>query len=261
MRAGRRGLSATQHADARPDRLWLVLPTYNEAENLEHFAAAVLPELERASRRPHVLVVDDDSPDGTGRIAARLSAEDPRISVLHNGPKRGLGRAYVAGFRHALAAGADLLMEMDADFSHDVADVPRLVAGMHEADLVIGSRYVEGGGVADWDPIRRALSRGGCWYARKVLGLDVRDLTSGFKCYRSTVLSALELDTVRANGYVFQIEMTYRAIRRGYSVAEVPIRFADRRQGTSKMTPAVALEAVWKVPALRAAETRRGRHG
>ena len=245
-------MSSQPTTDARPDRLWLVLPTYNEAENLEAFAARVLPELERASRRPHLLVVDDDSPDGTGRIAARLGTADPRISVLHNGSKRGLGRAYTAGFKHALAAGADLVMQMDADFSHDVADVPSLAAATGEADLVIGSRYVQGGGVADWSLGRRSLSRGGCWYARKVLGIDVRDLTSGFKCYRSSVLSALELDTVRANGYVFQIEMTHRAVHAGYRVAEVPIWFADRRAGTSKMTATVALEAVWKVPALRA---------
>jgi len=238
---------------------WLVVPTYNEAENLEPLLAAVLPALAAGSEDPHVLVVDDDSPDGTGRLAERLAATDPRVHVLHHGAKAGLGRAYLAGFKHALAAGADRVLEMDADFSHDPADLPRLLAASAEADLVLGSRYVRGGGVADWGAGRRLLSRGGSLYARTVLGVRVSDLTGGFKCFRREVLAALDLDGVRANGYVFQIEMTFRALHAGFRVAEVPIVFRDREAGASKMTAAVALEAIWKVPALRLRLPRRRR--
>jgi len=238
---------------------WLVVPTYNEAENLEALLSAVLPALGAGASDPHVLVVDDDSPDGTGRLAERLAAADPRVHVLHHGAKAGLGRAYIAGFKHALAAGADLVLEMDADLSHDPADLPRLLARSAGADIVLGSRYAPGGGVADWGLGRRLLSRGGSLYARTVLGVGVRDLTGGFKCFRRDVLAALDLDGVRANGYVFQIEMTFRALHAGFTVAEVPIVFRERAAGSSKMTAAVALEAIWKVPALRLRLPRRRR--
>jgi dolichol-phosphate mannosyltransferase len=230
---------------------WLVLPTFNEAENLEPLVRAVLPELERSGHPHKVLVVDDDSPDGTGQIADRLAGELDSVEVLHRARKEGLGPAYLAGFGVALQGGAGLVLEMDSDFSHDPADVPRLIAGSETADLVLGSRYVPGGGITDWGALRRALSRAGSWYARTVLGLRVRDLTGGFKCFHREVLEALGLDGVRANGYCFQIELTYRAVKAGFSVAEVPIVFRERRAGRSKMTTAIAAEAAWKVPALR----------
>ena len=235
---------------------WLVLPTYNEARNVEPLVRAVLPRLEAAGGH-RVLIVDDDSPDGTGRVADRLAAECDAVQVLHRKCKEGLGPAYLAGFDVALSAGADLVLEMDADFSHDPADVPRLIRAADEAHLVLGSRYVPGGGIRDWGPLRRTLSRGGSWYARTVLGVPVRDLTGGFKCFRREVLQALDLSSVHANGYGFQIELTYRALREGFTVKEIPIVFSDRRAGESKMTPRIALEAVWKVPALRL-ELRRG---
>ena len=230
---------------------WLILPTYDEAENVEPFVRAVLPQLASAAPEHRVLIVDDSSPDGTGEIAERLAAELEPVEVLHRASKEGLGRAYLAGFDHALAAGADLLIEMDADFSHDPADVPRLLEAAREADLVLSSRYVDGGGVRDWGLARRALSRGGCWYARTVLGVPVRDLTGGFKCFRRQVLESLDLGSVHAGGYGFQIELTYRAVQAGFSVKEIPITFRDRERGVSKMTPRIALEAVWKVPALK----------
>jgi dolichol-phosphate mannosyltransferase len=233
--------------------VWLVLPTYNEADNLEPFVRAVLPHLAAAAPAGHrVLVVDDDSPDGTGAIADRLAAELEAVEVLHRAAKEGLGRAYLAGFGVALAAGADLVCEMDADFSHDPADLPRLIAAAQEADVVLGSRYVAGGGVGDWGPVRRTLSRGGTLYARAVLGVPVRDLTGGFKCIRRTVLTVLDLERVHADGYGFQIELTYRALRAGFRVREVPIVFYERRAGQSKMTLRIAIEALWKVAALRA---------
>jgi dolichol-phosphate mannosyltransferase len=230
---------------------WVILPTYNEADNLEPLVRAVLPELEAAGVEPHVLVVDDASPDGTGELADRLGAEEPAVEVLHRERKLGLAPAYLAGFRTALAGGADLVLEMDADFSHDPADLPRLIAASEEADLVLGSRYVDGGGVTEWGAVRRLLSRGGSWYARVILGLPVRDLTGGFKCFRREVLEALDLSRVHADGYGFQIELTYRAVRAGFRVAEVPIVFRERRVGRSKMSTRIALEAVWKVPILR----------
>ena len=232
---------------------WLILPTYDEAENLEPLVRAVLPELASAPGGHRVLVVDDASPDGTGEIADRLAAELDAVEVLHRPRKEGLGRAYLAGFRRALEAGADLVLEMDADFSHRPADLPRLIEAAADADLVLGSRYVPGGGVAGWGPLRRLVSRGGCGYARRVLGLGVRDLTGGFKCFRRVVLERLDLERVHANGYGFQVELTYRAIRAGFRVREVPIVFRERRTGASKMTARIALEAVWKVPALRLA--------
>jgi dolichol-phosphate mannosyltransferase len=237
---------------------WLVLPTYNEAENLEAIVAAALPRLaEAAEAHPEtagehrVLIVDDSSPDGTGRIADELAARHEAVEVLHRRGKEGLGRAYLAGFERALGDGAALVLEMDADFSHDPADLPRLVAAAEGADLVLGSRYVEGGGVTDWGLVRRLLSRGGSWYARTVLGVRVCDLTGGFKCFRADALSGLGLDRVSTDGYGFQIELTYRAVCAGLRVREVPIVFRDRAAGSSKMTARIALEAVWKVPALR----------
>src|SRR3954447_25575081 len=229
---------------------WLILPTYNEAENIERIVRAALPSLASAVDDPHVLIVDDGSPDGTGDIADRLASEFAEVEVLHRTAKEGLGRAYLAGFSQALAAGADLVLEMDSDFSHDPADIPRLIEGSREADLVLGSRYVEGGGVEDWGVVRRALSRGGSWYARAVLRVPVRDLTGGFKCFRRQVLETLSLRQIHADGYGFQIELTYRAIQAGFKVLELPIRFSERRVGSSKMTARIALEAVWKVPAL-----------
>jgi dolichol-phosphate mannosyltransferase len=231
---------------------WLVLPTYNEAENLERIVRAALPELAKATPDHHILVVDDGSPDGTGEIADRLAAELEPVEVLHRTAKEGLGRAYLAGFERALASGADLVLEMDADFSHDPKDLPRLIAASSEADLVLGSRYVPGGGVTDWGFFRRMLSRGGSWYARVVLGVPVRDLTGGFKCFHRRTLEGIDYRNTHADGYGFQIEITYRAIKAGFRVKEIPIVFRDREQGTSKMSPRIAVEAVWKVPALRA---------
>ncbi len=227
---------------------WLVLPTYNEASNLEGIVEAVLDEL--ASPR-HLLVVDDSSPDGTGAIADRLAAEHDDVSVLHRARKQGLGPAYVAGFQEALAGGASLIAQMDADFSHDPVDLPRLVAASRDADLVLGSRYVQGGGVEDWGPIRRLISRGGCAYARAVLGLHVRDLTGGFKVFRREVLEAIDLPSISAFGYAFQVETTYRAHQAGFTVLELPITFRDRRVGESKMSKRIVLEAAWRVPAMR----------
>jgi dolichol-phosphate mannosyltransferase len=229
-----------------PDRRATVcLPTYNERENLE----AMLHALGDAGVR--VLVVDDNSPDGTGRLADRLAEELDYVDVLHRPHKEGLGPAYIAGFRQALADGAELVLEMDCDFSHDPKDVPRLIAATDEADLAIGSRYVEGGEVADWGPLRRAISAAGSIYARILLSLQIRDLTAGFKCYRSEVLRTIDLDAIDSKGYAFQIETTYRALRSGFRVVEVPVRFADREVGGSKMSGAIVVEAIWKVPALR----------
>ena len=234
---------------------WLILPTYNEAENIEPLVHAVLPQLESTGLEHTVLIVDDNSPDGTGEIADRLAAETERVRVLHRPHKEGLGRAYLAGFEVALAEGAELILEMDSDFSHDPVDLPRLIAATGAAHLVLGSRYVPGGGVLDWGIVRRALSRGGSAYARLLLGVPVRDLTGGFKCFHRRVLETIDLKGVHADGYGFQIELTYRAVRAGFTVTEVPITFRERRVGRSKMTARIALEAVWKVPALR---LRRG---
>ena len=231
--------------------VWLILPTYNEAENIERIVAAALPQL-AATGLPHrILVVDDGSPDGTGAIADRLATEHADVEVLHRTSKDGIGPAYLAGFGRALAGGAELVMEMDSDFSHDPADIPRLVAAAKDADLVLGSRYVDGGGVTDWGLGRRLISRGGSLYARLLLGVPVRDLTGGFKCFRRTVLEALDLSGVGTDGYGFQIEVTYRALRAGFRVEEVPILFRDRRVGASKMSARIAVEAFWKVPLLR----------
>ncbi len=198
-----------------------------------------------------VLVIDDNSPDGTGRLADRLAQELEYVDVLHRPRKEGLGPAYIAGFRQALADGAERILEMDCDFSHDPKDVPRLIAATEDTDLALGSRYVEGGEVADWGVVRRAVSAAGSVYARVLLSLQVRDLTGGFKCYRADVLRTIDLDAIDSKGYAFQIETTYRALRAGFRVIEVPIRFVDREVGGSKMSGAIVLEAIWKVPALR----------
>jgi dolichol-phosphate mannosyltransferase len=229
-------------------RATICLPTYDERENLEPMVRALAEVLGPDDR---VLVIDDSSPDGTGEIADRLAAELAWVDVLHRPRKEGLGRAYLDGFRTALAAGSELVLEMDCDFSHDPKDVPRLIGAAQDADVVLGSRYVTGGGTANWGLVRRAISRWGSLYAQLLLGLGVRDLTGGFKCYRREVLEAIDLDAIHSRGYAFQIETTYRAIRAGFRVVEVPIRFTDREVGGSKMSRAIVLEAVWKVPALR----------
>jgi dolichol-phosphate mannosyltransferase len=230
---------------------WLILPTYNEAENIEGLVRAALAQLETTGREHTILVVDDGSPDGTGRIVDRLAEELAFVRVLHRERKQGLGRAYLAGFGLALENRAELVLEMDADFSHDPADLPRLIAAAEAADLVLGSRYVPGGGVSSWGRVRRLLSRGGSAYARILLGVPVRDLTGGFKCFHRRVLEAIDLEHVHADGYGFQIELTYKAVRAGFTVAEIPILFRERSVGKSKMTARIALEAVWKVPLLR----------
>jgi dolichol-phosphate mannosyltransferase len=236
--------------DAAPgaDRAWVILPTYNEAENLERIVGAVLEQLPPSAT---VLVVDDNSPDGTGEIADGLAGSNESVRVLHRARKEGLGPAYLAGFHVALDAGAQRIIEMDADFSHDPAYLPRLIGAAENADLVIGSRYVPGGGVTDWGPMRRFISRGGSAYARMALGLPIRDLTGGFKCFRREVLEAINLDTIEARGYAFQVETTYRAIKAGFRVVEIPIVFRDRRDGTSKMRGAIVAEAIWRVPVMR----------
>jgi dolichol-phosphate mannosyltransferase len=226
----------------------ICLPTYNERENLEPMLRAL------GGKGVRVLVIDDNSPDGTGPLADRLAAELDYVEVLHRERKEGLGPAYLAGFRRALAEGAELVLEMDCDFSHDPNEVPRLLAAVEDgADLALGSRYVPGGGVRNWGLLRRVISAGGSLYARILLGVTVRDLTGGFKCYRREVLEAIDLDAVDSKGYAFQIETTYRVLRAGFKVVEVPITFADREVGGSKMSKAIVVEAVWKVPRLRLA--------
>ena len=226
----------------------ICLPTYNEHENLEPMLRALAPLGVR------VLVIDDNSPDGTGELADRLARELDFVSVLHRERKEGLGPAYIAGFKRALADGADLILELDCDFSHDPADVPRLIAACEAgADVALGSRYVQGGGTVNWGRTRRLVSTGGSLYARLLLGVRVRDLTGGFKCYRREVLERIDLGAIHSKGYAFQIETTYRALRAGFTVVEVPITFADRTAGHSKMSRAIFLEAVAKVPLLRLA--------
>jgi dolichol-phosphate mannosyltransferase len=232
--------------------LWLFLPTYNEVENVEGIVRATAAELERAVPGDWcVLVVDDASPDGTGALADRLAAELERVEVLHRPGKEGLGKAYLAGFARALDRGAERVVVMDADFSHDPAYLPALLAASEEADLVLGSRYVAGGRIADWPRLRRLLSRFGSVYARAVLGVGVHDLTSGFRCVRRAVLETVEPSTLRAQGYVFNIELTYRALLAGFRVTEVPICFRDRTAGDSKMSLPIAFEALMLVPKLR----------
>ena len=230
-------------------RAVLCLPTYNERENLEAMIDALGDVLD--TDRDRVLVIDDGSPDGTGEIADRLAAERPWVSVLHRETKEGIGPAYIAGFRRALSEDAELVLEMDCDFSHNPADVPRLIAATDDADLVLGSRYAPGGGTANWGLARRIVSRGGCLYAQVLLGMRVRDLTGGFKCFRRATLEAIDLDALSAHGYAFQIETTYRVRKAGLRIEEVPITFVERRAGASKMTGSIVAEAMWKVPLLR----------
>jgi dolichol-phosphate mannosyltransferase len=231
-------------------RAVVCVPTYNERENLEPLVRALAEVLD--TTRDRVLVIDDASPDGTGELADRLAEELPWVAVLHRTAKEGIGRAYLAGFAEALATGTELVLEMDCDFSHDPRDVPRLIATANDgADLVLGSRWVEGGGTENWGVVRRFISRGGSLYARIVLGVGIRDLTGGFKCYRRRVLETIDLDAIAARGYGFQIEGTYRALRAGFRVVEIPITFVDRRVGESKMSGAIVLEAMRQVPVLR----------
>ena len=229
-------------------RACVCLPTYDERENLERMLRALGEVLGPDDR---VLVIDDDSPDGTGRIAESLKQELTFVEVLHREKKDGLGRAYIAGFGWALEHGAELVLEVDCDFSHNPADVPRLIETAAGADLVLGSRYVPGGGTRNWSRVRRLISTGGSFYARTILHIPIRDLTGGFKCYRRKVLETIELDTISARGYAFQIETTYRALRAGFHVVEIPIVFADREVGGSKMGKSIVLEAVWKVPLIK----------
>ena len=241
-----------------PGQPWLILPTYDEAENIELIVAAALEVLSEAAPEGfRILVVDDDSPDGTGRIADRLAAAHEQVGVLHRTVREGLGPAYIAGFQHALAQGAGFVFEMDSDFSHDPKDLARLLEPVRDgrADVALGSRYVAGGAVLDWGLLRRIISRGGSMYAAVILGLTVRDLTGGFKCFRAEVLEAIDLPSVQAYGYAFQVELTHRAIRGGFRVVEVPITFRDRLRGRSKMSPKIAIEAMFLVPRLR--RTRR----
>jgi dolichol-phosphate mannosyltransferase len=233
-----------------PIRAVVCLPTYDERDNIEPMIRALGDVLDTAQDR--VLVIDDGSPDGTGVIADRLASELPWLDVLHRTVKEGIGRAYLAGFARALESDAQLVLEMDCDFSHDPADVARLIATCEDgADLALGSRWVDGGGTVNWGIVRRVISRGGSLYARLVLGVSVRDLTGGFKCFRRVVLETIERDAIAARGYGFQIEGTYRALRAGFRVVEIPITFVDRRVGESKMSGGIVLEAMRQVPVLR----------
>jgi dolichol-phosphate mannosyltransferase len=244
-------------------RVWLIMPTYNEAENLEPIVRQVLERLQQAAPDQHrILVVDDNSPDGSGQIADRLAEEFPAVEVMHRPGKGGIAQAYRAGFARALEEGAELIIQMDADFSHEPGYLPELIGAASEWDLVLGSRYVKGGGVANWGLVRRAVSRGGGIYARLILGVSVKDLTGGFKCIRREVLESIDLATVRAEGYVFQIEVTFRALLAGFRVKEIPIVFPDRTAGRSKMSSRIAFEAMWLVPVLRMrASSARRRSG
>jgi dolichol-phosphate mannosyltransferase len=237
-----------------PEPVWVVVPTFNEAETIESLVRAALEQL---PAQGGVLIVDDASPDGTGRIADRLAAELDEVEVMHRPAKRGLGPAYLAAFAQLLDRGAELVVQMDADFSHDPADLPRLIEAASRADLAIGSRYAPGGRILDWGAGRLAISRWGSAYARTVLGLGIRDMTSGFKCWRRRALEGLDLQSVGSEGYAFQVEMTYRACRAGFEVVEVPVTFRDRRVGESKMTGSIVVEAALRVPALRLGRSAR----
>jgi len=235
------------------DHVWIVTPTYDEAENIERLVEVTLPVLAKSPvRRFSWLIVDDGSPDGTGEIADWLACRHAPIRVMHRSGKDGLASAYIDGFRLALSEGASHVVEMDADLSHDPAYLPRIFAAADAgADVVLGSRYVAGGGVDDWGVLRRVVSRSGCWYARTVLGVGVRDLTGGYKCFSAETLRDLDLEHRDARGYAFQVELTYRALELGHDVVEVPIVFRDRHAGHSKMTAGIAAEAAWLVPAMR----------
>ena len=229
-----------------------MIPTYNEAVNVEGIVRAAATELDRVAGADYrILIVDDNSPDGTGAIADSLAAELDQVEVMHRPGKAGLGHAYMAGFARALEGGAERVVEMDADFSHDPRYLEPLLTASRDADVVLGSRYVRGGGVRDWGLMRRLISRGGGTYARAILRVDVHDLTGGFKCLSREVLEAIDLPSVRSEGYVFQIEVTYRALLAGFTVHEIPIVFQDRTQGKSKMSARIAIEAMWLVPRLR----------
>ena len=236
----------------------IVLPTYNERENLPRALNRIREVADGRGIQLHTLIVDDNSPDGTGRLADQLAEEHPDVSVLHRSEKEGLGKAYIAGFRHAMENGADLLFEMDADLSHDAAYLPDFLRLIEQgADVVLGSRYVKGGGVENWPLSRKVISRGGALYSRIILGLPYHDLTGGYKCFRRQVLETLDLDAIGASGYGFQIEMTYRAHRAGFAIKELPIIFVDRQVGTSKMSKGILLEAmlmVWRLRFGRAAK-------
>jgi dolichol-phosphate mannosyltransferase len=233
-------------------RLWLFLPTYNEVGNLEKVVRATVEALEHAMPGDwRLLVVDDASPDGTGELADGLAAELPGVEVLHRTSKDGLGRAYLAGFQHAIERGAEYVIVMDADFSHDPDHLPAMIEAAQTNDLVLGSRYVDGGEILDWPRLRRFLSRFGSIYARAILGVRINDLTSGFRCVRRQVLETIEPSTLRAQGYVFNIELTYRALLAGFTVTEVPITFRDREAGQSKMSLPIAFEALMLLPRLR----------
>ena len=246
-----RGL-ADYSPEAMPARVWVIIPTYNEAPNVERIVRATLAELERLTPGDfRILVVDDGSPDGTGELADGLALERQGVEVIHRDGKAGLGKAYLAGFSRALTGEAELVIEMDADYSHDPRYLESLLEAAKDADVVLGSRYVPGGGVENWGALRRFVSRGGGIYARMVLRLDVHDLTGGFKCIRREVLESIDLQSIRAEGYVFQIEITYRALLAGFRVKEVPIVFTDRTAGASKMSARIAVEAMWMVPRLR----------
>ncbi len=232
--------------------VWVTIPTFNEVASLERIVRGSLKWLERAAPDDHrLLIVDDHSPDGTGRLADLLAAELPAVEVLHRAAKEGLGRAYLAGFERALSQGAELVVVMDADYSHDPAYLPALLAAAESNDLVLGSRYVPGGHIADWPWLRRLLSRAGSLYARVILDVAVKDLTGGYRCIRRDVLERVELRTLRSQGYVFNIELTFRALREGFRVSEVPIVFHDRAVGQSKISLSIAIEALWLVPVLR----------
>ena len=234
-------------------RALVCLPTYDERENLGPMIEAILAAVPQVD----VLVIDDNSPDGTGQLADQIAAGEPRVKVLHRAGKEGLGRAYLAGFAWALARDYGLILEMDCDFSHDPRYLPGMLAAAGEADLVLGSRYVEGGGTVNWGALRKLISRGGSLYARTILGLTVRDLTGGFKCFRREVLAALPLDQIKSDGYSFQIEMNFHAWKRGFRIVEIPIVFTDRLVGASKMSRRIIWEAAFMVWKLRFASLRR----
>jgi dolichol-phosphate mannosyltransferase len=233
-------------------RTWVTVPTFNEAGNVEPIVRAIVAELERVCPGDYrVLVVDDESPDGTGLIADRLASEIDGVCVLHRRGKRGLGHAYLAGFARAVDEGAERVVVMDSDFSHDPAHLPALLAASQYSDLVLGSRYVPGGEIVNWPRLWRLLSSAGSLYARTILGVRIRDLTGGFRCIRRDVLETVGVRTLRSQGYVFNIELTYRALRAGFRVTEVPITFRDRTVGESKISLGIAIEALWLVPVLR----------